>query len=53
MASLVSKAISEVLGALRQLSRAVSLQTLRILDAGKTGFPERLHLAQLNSIQLN
>ena len=39
---LKEKAISEVLGALRQLSRAVSLQTLRILDAGKTGFPERL-----------
>lgn len=33
-------AISEALGTLRQLSRAVSLQTARILDAGKTGFPE-------------
>ena len=33
-------AISETLGTLRQLSRAVSLQTSRILEAGKSGFPE-------------
>eukprot|EP00435_Cladocopium_sp_Y103_P020007 s3396_g4.t2 len=33
-------AISETLSTLRQLSRAVSLQTERILDAGKSGFPE-------------
>ncbi|CAL1163121.1 unnamed protein product [Cladocopium goreaui] len=35
-----SEAISETLSTLRQLSRAVSLQTERILDAGKSGFPE-------------
>lgn len=33
-------AISETLSTLRQLSRAVVLQTERILDAGKSGFPE-------------
>eukprot|EP00434_Breviolum_minutum_P029248 symbB.v1.2.025870.t1/scaffold2543.1/size76562/2 len=33
-------AISETLSTLRQLSRAVALQTARILDAGKSGFPE-------------
>ncbi|CAE7223249.1 unnamed protein product [Symbiodinium necroappetens] len=33
-------AISEAMGALRQLGTAVSLQTARILSAGRTGFPE-------------
>ncbi|CAE7734766.1 unnamed protein product, partial [Symbiodinium pilosum] len=33
-------AISEAMSALRQLGTAVSLQTARIISAGRTGFPE-------------
>jgi len=33
-------AVSETMGAFRQLGTAVSLQTARILHAGRTGFPE-------------